>query len=132
MEEKKKKDKKRILIVEDDPYICKMYQLKLELQGFIIDIAINGKIGVEKVKEKKPDLVLLDILMPEMDGFEVMKVLKSDSQTKDIPIVVLSNVAQDERIKKALSLGAKSYIIKTQFTPAQVVQKINETLGLSV
>lgn len=128
MEEKK--DKKRILIVEDDPYICKMYQLKLDLQGFEVDIASNGKIGVEKVTEKKPDLILLDILMPEMDGFEVLKVLKSNSQTKDIPVLVLSNLGQDERIRKAMELGAASYIVKTQFTPAQVVQKINETLGL--
>jgi DNA-binding response OmpR family regulator len=116
----------KVLIVEDDRYISKMYQLKLSLDGMETAVAENGRIGVEKIKEFKPDVVLLDILMPEMDGFEVLKTVKSDPETKDIPILILSNLGQEDHIEKGLSLGAIGYIVKSQYTPSKVVEKIKE------
>ena len=118
----------KVLIVEDDRYISKMYQLKLSLDGMDTQVAENGRIGVEKIKEFKPDVVLLDILMPEMDGFEVLKTVKSDPELKDIPIIILSNLGQEDHIQKGLALGAIGFIVKSQYTPSKVVEKIKQAL----
>ena len=120
--------KKKILIVEDDLYINKMYQLKLNLEGYEVEIAENGKVGVEKAKSFEPDIMLLDILMPEMDGFEVLKRIKADADTKDIPVLIMSNLGQEDHIQKGKELGAVGYIVKTQYTPAKVVEIIKEVL----
>ena len=120
--------KEKILIIEDDMYINKMYQLKLNLEGYEVEIAENGKVGVEKTKSFKPDIVLLDILMPEMDGFEVLKVLKADSEMKKIPVLIMSNLGQEDHIQKGKEMGAVGYIVKTQYTPAKVVETIKEVL----
>lgn len=121
--------KGKILIIEDDRYILKMYQLKLSLEGYTVDIAENGKDGVEKVKEFMPDIILLDILMPEMDGFEVLKIVKGETETKDIPILIMSNLGQEDHIQKGMALGAVGYVVKSQFTPSKVVEKIKEVIG---
>lgn len=121
--------KGKILIIEDDRYILKMYQLKLSLEGYTVEIAENGKDGVEKVKEFMPDIILLDILMPEMDGFEVLKIVKGEIETKDIPVLIMSNLGQEDHIQKGMALGAVGYVVKSQFTPSKVVEKIKETLG---
>lgn len=121
--------KEKILIVEDDMYINKMYQLKLNLEGYQVEIAENGRIGVEKAKRFKPNIMLLDILMPEMDGFEVLKAVKEDKSTKDIPVLIMSNLGQEDHIQKGKELGAIGYIVKTQYTPAKVVETIKEVLG---
>lgn len=121
--------KEKILIVEDDMYINKMYQLKLNLEGYEVEVAENGRIGMEKVKDFKPDIMLLDILMPEMDGFEVLKAMKEDSSIKDIPILIMSNLGQEDHIQKGKELGAIGYIVKTQYTPAKVVETIKEVLS---
>lgn len=120
--------KEKILIVEDDMYINKMYQLKLNLEGYEVEIAENGRIGVEKAKLFKPNIMLLDILMPEMDGFEVLKVIKADNDTKKIPVLIMSNLGQEDHIQKGKELGAVGYIVKTQYTPAKVVETIKEVL----
>ncbi len=119
----------KILIIEDDRYISKMYQLKLSLDGFDVQVADNGRIGVDKVREFKPDIILTDILMPEMDGFEVIKMVKSEPETKDIPILIMSNLGQEDHIQKGLELGAMGYIVKSQYTPSKVVEKIKEILA---
>lgn len=117
-------EKPYILIIEDDPYILKMYKLKLELEGFRVDTAVNGKIGVEKFGQESPDLILLDILMPEMDGFEVLEHLKNSKETKNIPVLVLSNLDKEDHINKAMNFGVQGFIIKSQYTPSQVVETI--------
>lgn len=122
--------KERILIIEDDPYINKMYQLKLGLEGYEVEVAENGRVGVEKVKSFKPDIVLLDILMPEIDGFEVLKTLKEDSETKKIPVLIMSNLGREDHIQRGREMGAIGYIVKTQYTPTQVVETIKEALAL--
>jgi two-component system alkaline phosphatase synthesis response regulator PhoP len=119
----------KILIIEDDRYISKMYQLKLSLDGFDVQVADNGRIGVEKVKEFKPDIILTDILMPEMDGFEVIKAVRADEESKSTPILIMSNLGQEDHIQKGLELGALGYIVKSQFTPSKVVDKIKEVLA---
>jgi len=119
----------KILIIEDDRYISKMYQLKLSLDGFDVQLADNGRIGVEKVKEFNPDIILTDILMPELDGFEVIKMVKADEATKTIPILIMSNLGEEDHIQKGLELGALGYIVKSQYTPSKVVDKIKEILA---
>jgi len=119
----------KILIVEDDRYISKMYQLKLSLDGFDVQVAENGRVGIDKLKEFHPDIVLTDILMPEIDGFEVIKTMKADSEFSTTPILIMSNLGQEDHIQKGLSLGAVGYIVKSQYTPSKVVDKIKETLS---
>lgn len=119
----------KILIVEDDRYISKMYQLKLSLDGFDVQVADNGRVGIEKVKEFRPDIILTDILMPEMDGFDVIKAVKGDSEFAGVPILIMSNLGQEDHIQKGLELGAIGYIVKSQVTPSKVVDKIKETLA---
>lgn len=119
----------KILIIEDDRYISKMYQLKLSLDGFDVQVADNGRIGVDKVKEFKPDIILTDILMPELDGFEVIKMVKADEESKNTPILIMSNLGQEDHIQKGLALGALGYIVKSQYTPSKVVEKIKEILA---
>lgn len=120
--------KGKILIVEDDRYISKMYQLKLSLEGYEVQVAENGREGVDKVKEMMPDVILLDILMPELDGFEVLKIVKSDAATKSIPVLIMSNLGQEDHIEKGMKMGAAGYIVKSQYTPSKVVEKIKETI----
>lgn len=122
-------DSAKILIIEDDRYISKMYQLKLSLDGFDVQVAENGRIGIEKVKELKPDIVLTDILMPELDGFEVIKMIKADEELKSTPILIMSNLGQEDHIQRGLELGALGYIVKSQYTPSKVVEKIKEILA---
>ena len=119
----------KVLIVEDDRYISKMYQLKLSLDGMEVQVADNGRIGVEKVKEFKPDIILLDVLMPELDGYEVLKIIKGEPESKDIPVLILSNLGQEDHIQKGMQLGATGYIVKSQYTPSKVVEKIKQVLG---
>ena len=122
-------EQKKILIIEDDRYISKMYQLKLSLEGYSVEVAENGRLGVDKVKEFVPDVILCDILMPELDGFEVIKIVKSDEATKKIPILIMSNLGQEDHIQKGMSLGAIGYIVKSQYTPSKVVETIRQVLG---
>jgi len=120
--------KEKILIIEDDRYINKMYQLKLSLEGYDVQVAENGRIGSDLAKTFLPNVILLDILMPEMDGFETLKVLKDDAKTKDIPVLIMSNLGQEDHIEKGKRLGAIGYIVKTQYTPSKVVETIKDVL----
>jgi DNA-binding response OmpR family regulator len=121
--------KGKILIIEDDRYISKMYQLKLSLEDYDVQVAENGKQGVDKIKEFMPDIVLLDILMPELDGFEVLKIVKADPVTKEIPVLIMSNLGQEDHVEKGMKLGALGYIVKSQYTPSKVVEKIKSVLA---
>ncbi len=118
----------KILIIEDDPFLSEMYAVKFVQGGFEVDLAQNGKSGLQKAKVFKPDLILLDIVLPKMDGFVVLAKIKKDKKLKDIPVVLLTNLGQKSEIEKGLSLGAEEYIIKSHFTPTMVVNKIREIL----
>lgn len=119
---------KKILIVEDDTFISDMYKAKLESLDYNIKVAENGRVGMEILKEFHPDLILLDIVMPEKDGFEILTDLKNDKVLKDIPVILLTNLGRREDVEKGFKLGAKDYIIKAHFTPQEVVEKVSKAL----
>jgi len=119
----------KILIIEDDTFLSEMYATKLTQAGFKVEIADDGQKGIDKAKEGQPDLILLDIVLPKVDGFEALKQLKSDSQLKNIPIILLTNLGQKTDVEKGLTLGADAYIIKAHYTPAAVVAKIKEVFA---
>jgi len=121
--------KKVILLVEDDEFLAELYATKLNLEGFEVHLASDGEKGLKLLKEKKPDLVLLDIIMPKMDGFEVLKMIKADKTIKDTPVILLTNLSQKDEVKKGLELGAVDYLIKAHFMPSEVVKKIKGALG---
>lgn len=114
----------RILLIDDDVFFQKFYATKLSEKGYEVYIASDGNEGIEKAQALKPNIILLDIIMPKKDGFEVLKVLGSDKNTKDIPILVFSTLGQEQDIKKALYLGAKGYANKTFFDFNNLVTKI--------
>lgn len=118
----------KVLLVEDDKMIIDMYTLKFTQEGFDVTQAENGKDGLDKASQVDPDVILLDIILPQMDGFTVLKALKEDDKTKDVPVVLLTNLGQDGDVKKGLELGATDYLIKANFTPAQVVDKVKSVL----
>lgn len=119
----------KVLIVDDDPYISEMYSLKFKESGFDIETAMNGKEALDKVKTYQPDIVLLDIVMPVYDGFEVLKRLKADPATAGQKVVILSNLGQKEDIERGKELLANDYIIKAHFTPSEVVEKVRSILA---
>jgi len=119
---------KKILIIEDDPFLSEMYVAKFSENNFQVEVAVDGKAGLAKIKEFIPDLILLDIVLPKMDGFEILKKIKSDPKLKNIPIVLLTNLGQKNEIEKGMSLVADEYIIKAHFTPTAVVAKVKEIL----
>ena len=114
----------KVLLVEDDKMIVEMYTLKFSQEGYEVIMAENGKDGLQKAKETKPDIILLDVILPQMDGFTVLKELKADDEIKNIPVVLLTNLGQDGDVRKGLELGAIDYLIKANYTPSQVVEKV--------
>ncbi len=126
--EKKNKEKIKVLIIEDEEMLVNMYITKFEKEGYQASKAQNGKIGIEQAQSIKPDIILLDIMMPEVDGFMVLKNLKNNPETKDIPVIMLSNLGQEEDIEKGNKLGAVDYLIKADLTPKEVVNKVKEIL----
>ena len=123
-----KNKKALVLIIEDDSYISDMYKIKLESENFEVVTAKDGIIGTRIIEKQKPDIVLLDIVMPKIDGFSVLKTIKRNPELKEIPIVLLTNLSQKENVEKGFELGADSYIIKAHFTPSEVVKKIKDIL----
>lgn len=118
----------KIILVEDDDLIRRMYEQAFSFEKYTVETAVNGKEGLEKIRNNKPDLVLLDIMMPEMNGLEVLEKLKADPATKDVPVVVLTNLASDQDAQEALTRGAVKYIIKSEHTPQQIVAQVKEIL----
>ena len=121
--------KKKVLIVEDDNFVSEVYSTKLLEMGHEVQIAQNGEEGLALIEKSKPDLVLLDILMPVMGGIELLEELKKKVEWKSIPIILLTNVGEKESIQKARNLGVQDYLIKSHFTPAEVIEKIESILG---
>jgi len=115
---------KSILIVEDDALLVDIYSTKLQLSGFEVRVVDNGDKVFAEVKEKKPDLVLLDIVLPHMDGWDILQRLNTMDEMKDVPIVMLSNLGQKEEVEKGLRLGAAKYLIKAHYTPSEIVKEV--------
>ena len=121
---------KKILFVEDEPTLQKAVGKFLENEGYEIKNAIDGELGVKIAKDFQPDLVLLDLILPKMNGFEVIEELKKDSATKNIPIIVLTNFEGSADVEKAISLGATNYLVKANYELSEIVEKIKEVLEL--
>lgn len=119
---------KKILLIEDDPFLIDIYTTKLEESGFKVEVAKDGKKGLKALKKNPPSLLLLDIVLPQMDGWEVLRRIKKEDKFKDLPIIVLSNLGQKQEVKKGLDLGAVKYLIKAHYTPAQVIEEIKQSL----
>jgi len=119
-------DKKVILIIEDDPVLLKMYSEKFIFEGFDVIPAHDGVEALEKAKKENADIILLDIMLPRMSGTDFLAEFRKDPKGKDVPVVCLTNLAEDEEKKKAMDLGVKDYLVKAMQTPEQVVQKIKK------
>lgn len=118
----------KILIVEDDKFLRELLARKLQEEKLDIVQAIDGEEGIKKAEEELPDLLLLDLILPGINGFEVLKKLKENPKTSNIPVIVLSNLGQKEDVERALSLGAKDYLIKANFTLDEIFDKIKKYL----
>jgi len=118
----------KILVVEDDKFIRDLIGQKLLKEGYDIAEAVDGETGVEITKKEKPDLILLDLILPGMDGYKVLAELKSNPDTKEIPVIILSNLGQKDDIERGVKMGAVDYMIKAHFTPTEIVDKIRTIL----
>ena len=119
----------KILIIEDDPLMLRLYQKIFRFEGFEVDVATDGELGLDSARKIKPTLILLDIMMPKLNGLQVLEKLKSDSETKKIPVVMLTNLAGSQDAEKAMSMGAVKYIIKSEYDPKQVTNMVKEILA---
>jgi DNA-binding response OmpR family regulator len=119
---------KSILLVEDDPFLIDIYTTKLKEADFSVEVATDGNEGLQKAKENPPDLIVLDIVLPHIDGWEVLKEIKNDKKLKDLKVVIISNLGQKEEVEKGLKIGATKYLIKAHYTPSEVVEEIKATL----
>lgn len=121
-----------ILLIEDDPMLTELYQTKLEMDGFVVTVATDGEAGLSHAKKLKPDLILLDIMLPKLNGFEVLKSVKQHRSTAEIPVIVLTNLGgekADSDKQLALNLGADEFLVKTFHLPDDIVGKIKSALG---
>lgn len=121
---------KYVLVVEDDPFYSKIYKTKLAKEKIDSQLVANGNEALKAVKALRPGLILLDLIMPGKDGFETLAELKADDAVKDIPVIVLSNLSQDEDIRRIMALGAKEYLVKANVPIQEVIDKVKHTLGL--
>ncbi len=119
----------KVLVIEDDKFLREMITRKLAKDGYEVSEALDGKQGLEKMRELKPDLILLDLIMPNVGGFEVLEQAKEDDEIKDIPIVILSNLGQKSEVERGIQLGAEDFLIKAHFTPKEIINKVKENLG---
>lgn len=119
----------KILIIEDDKFLRELIAKKLLREGYEVEEAVDGEEGLRKVKEVMPDLILLDLILPGIDGFGVLKNIKDDPKLSLIPVVILSNLGQRDEIEKGLSLGAVDFLIKAHFTPEEIIEKIRSVLA---
>jgi len=132
---------KKILLVEDDPFLIDIYTTKLEESGFKLEIADNGEEALKKIREKNaanfeknkkknlwPDVLILDIVLARIDGWQVLQEIKEDEKLKDLKIIVFTNLGQKEEVEKGLRLGATKYLIKAHYTPSELVKEINKII----
>lgn len=122
------KKQKKVLIVDDEPNVREIYYNEFTKSGFKVTLAADGEEGLLKAGSETPDLILLDVMMPKMSGIDVLKALKSNQLTKDIPILLLTNLGEEQIIKEGFGLGADGYLLKVSYTPAQVVQESKKFL----
>ncbi len=120
---------KKILLIEDDKFLRELMNKKLLSLDYEVETAADGETGLIKIKEVKPDVVLLDLILPGINGFEVLEKAKKDPETANIPVVILSNLGQAEDIERGLKLGAVDFLVKAHFTPQEIVNKLKNIIG---
>ncbi len=120
-----------IFLIEDDPLMVRMYEKAFKLSGYEVEMAFDGEEALAKLEaaKSKPTLILLDIMMPKLNGLEVLRRLKQDANLKNIPVIMLTNLAGEADAEKALGLGAVLYLVKSQYEPRQIVDKVKEIIG---
>ena len=116
----------KILIIEDDKFLRELISQKVAKEGYQVTEAVDGEDGAKKAKEEKPDLVLLDLILPGIDGFEVLSSIKEDPTIAQVPVIIFSNLGQKDDVERGLKLGAVDYLIKAHFMPSEVVAKIKD------
>ena len=121
---------KKILIIEDDKFLRELIARKLTNEDYEVSEAVDGEEGLKKIKDEKPDLILLDLILPGIDGFEVLAKMKEDQSLSQIPVVILSNLGQRDEVEKGLNLGAVDFLIKAHFTPGEVIERIKYILKI--
>lgn len=119
----------KILIVEDDLFIRELYERQLALEGFQVTTAEDGEVGLAKITESIPDLLLLDIMLPKVSGLDLLRTIKAKDETKNIPVILLTNLGQDSVIKEGFNLGADGYLIKSAYTPDQIIAEVKKFLA---
>jgi len=119
---------KTILLIEDDPFLVEIYSTKLKEAGFLVMVAGEGDEGLKKMKEKTPDLLLLDIVLPSLNGWEILRDIKRNDKLSNLKVVILSNLGEKEEVEKGLRLGAVRYLVKAHYTPSEVVEEIRKIL----
>ncbi len=119
----------KVAIVEDDQAIAQMYRIKFEAEGYTVDTAENGKLGLELTENMKPDIILLDLMMPEMDGEEMLTKLRATTWGKDIKVIILTNMGEQEIPEGVKNLGVSAVILKADMTPRQVAELVKNQLG---
>lgn len=124
--------KKSILLIEDDSFLIDIYTAKLKDAGFLTEVAADGENGLKKLKDKKFDCLLLDIVLPQIDGWRVLRELKNNEKTKNLKIIILSNLGQKEEVEKGMKMGASKYLIKSRYTPNEVVEEIKKVLKICI
>jgi len=120
---------KKILLIEDEEIMCSLLEGRLSNEGYEVRVTKDGEEGLSAMRANRPDLVLLDIVMPKKDGFEVMTEMRNDQSLQSIPVVIISNSGQPVELNKARELGAKDWLIKTEFDPQEVVEKVKKQIG---
>lgn len=120
---------KRVLLIEDDPFLIDVYETKLKKSGYKVEVVEKGDLAFEKIKSTNPNLILLDIVLPKMDGWEILKKIKKEEETKNCKVVILSNLGQKEEVDKGLKMGAEKYFIKAHYTPEEIIKKIDKLLN---
>ena len=118
-----------VLLVEDDTFLASIYRTRFEQEGFKIMVAENGQEALEIARKKRPDIILLDILLPHMDGFAVLAELKKDKNIGQVPVILLTNLGQKEDVEKGLALGATAYLIKAHCRPSETVTQVKKVLA---
>ena len=120
---------KKIMLIEDDTFISSLITSEIKKAGYEVEAVYDGSRGITAVVEQKPDLILLDLLMPQMDGFQVLEKLKADVATSPIPVIVFSNFGEPKDVKRAKDGGAVDFLVKVNFTPKEIIEKIRNILG---
>lgn len=115
---------KKILIIEDDFFIRELYLRQLQKEGFEVSGSADGADGLVQANNLKPDLILLDIMLPKLNGLDLLRTLKTKAETQNIPVILLSNLGQDSVVKEGFTLGAEGYLIKSAYTPSQIIEEV--------